>query len=109
MISPHTPGPWSLPHFAEPGINCNCGYVLSDTQMGAIATVHCSGLGDFRATGDNPRYSEAVANARLIAAAPDMLAALQIASVSCGFQRLNTAAQKIVLQAIAKATGSTHD
>jgi hypothetical protein len=70
--SKHTPGPWSVPHFAEPDTNCECGYVLSGGQMGAIATVHCSGEGDdWKTHGDNPKFAEACANARLIAAAPD--------------------------------------
>lgn len=72
-----TKGQWSLPHFAEPDINCECKYVLSDYHMGAIASVHCSGEGnDWLAHGDNPRFEEAVANAHLIAAAPDLYAAL---------------------------------
>lgn len=74
----HTAGPWSLPHFAQPDVNCECGYVLCDHMMGAIATVHCSGEGDdWKSHGDNPKFDEAVANARLIAAAPDLLAALK--------------------------------
>jgi hypothetical protein len=76
-MTEHTPGPWSLPHFAEPDVNCACEYVLCDHLMGAVASVHCSGEGDdWQKGGDNPKFAEAVANARLIAAAPDMLAAL---------------------------------
>lgn len=73
-----TAGPWSVPHFAEPDVNCNCRYVLCDHMMGAVASVHCSGPGeDWQAHGDNPRFAEAVANAHLIAAAPDLYAALE--------------------------------
>ena len=77
-MSAHTPGPWSIPHFAEPDTNFECGYVLCDHLMGAVATVHCSGEGqDWQRHGDNPKFAEACANARLIAAAPKMLAALR--------------------------------
>lgn len=71
-----TQGEWSIPHFASPEADCQCGYVLSDRHMGAICTVHCSGDGDWMVTGDNPGFEEAVANAHLIAAAPDLYEAL---------------------------------
>jgi len=72
--SKHTPGPWSLPHFARPEVNCECGYVLTDGYMGAVAKVFCSGEGeDWIKNGDNPKFDEAVANAKLIAAAPELL------------------------------------
>lgn len=74
----HTPGPWSVPHFAEPDVNCECSYVLCDHLMGAVASVYCSGEGaDWKSHGDNPKFAEACANAHLIAAAPDLLAALK--------------------------------
>lgn len=74
----HTPGPWSLPHFAEPEVNCQCQYILADGMMGAVASVYASGVGDdWQKHGDNPKFAEAVANAHLIAAAPDLLDALK--------------------------------
>lgn len=76
----HTPGPWSLPHFARPDVNCECGYVLTGDMFGAVCTVHASGEGDdWQAHGDNPKFEEAVANANLISAAPDLLEACEAA------------------------------
>jgi len=73
-----TPGPWSSPHFAQPGMNCECKYVLCDSLHGTICTVYCSGEGDdWKNHGDNPKFEQACANARLIAAAPDLFHALQ--------------------------------
>ena len=72
-MSNHTPGPWSVPHFAEPGVNCECDYVLCDHLMGAVASVYCSGEGgDWKSHGDNPKFQQACANARLIALAPEL-------------------------------------
>lgn len=71
----HTPGPWFLPHFANPDVNCQCRYIIAEHGgMGGIAEVLCSGDGDnWVEHGDNPKFEEAVANARLIAAAPKLL------------------------------------
>lgn len=103
----HTPGPWSVPHFAKPDVNCNCKYVLSDDHMGAVASVHCSGEGsDWEKHGDNPRFEEAVANAHLIAAAPDLLEALKEAANSSGFQYMMFETRERINDAIAKAEGN---
>lgn len=79
----HTPGPWSVPHFAKPDVGCECGYVLSGGYAGAVCTVHASGEGYWLDTGDNPKFAEACANALLIAAAPDLLEALRAAQRLC--------------------------
>lgn len=73
----HTAGPWSVPHFARDDHSCGCGYVLSEHQhgMGAIATVHVSEEGADWRDGDHEPPAIAKANARLISAAPDLLAA----------------------------------
>lgn len=111
MASKHTPGPWLVPHFARPDIQCNCGYVLSPNYMGAIATVHFEGEkpGEYD---DNPPLDEAIANARLIAATPDMLAALvsvrdwdEHDANPAGYGGLRHELREVVDAAIAKAEG----
>lgn len=70
----HTPAPWRLPHFVSEESGCDCGYIFAnDDRMGAVASVHFHK----RECDDNPPKDEAKANARLIAAAPDLLAALK--------------------------------
>ena len=63
-----------LPHFANPDSKCDCGYVLHENYMGCIAEVKYSVDGD---QADNPPRPAAQANACLIAAAPDLLAAVE--------------------------------
>lgn len=69
-----TPGPWSVPHFANPDSRCDCGYIFCDPSGNTICEVFYKR--------DKDRYSEhrgrqeASANARLIATAPEMLGAL---------------------------------
>lgn len=106
-----TSGPWSLPHFAEPDTNCACEYVLCDHLMGAVASVHCTGEGDdWQKGGDNPRFEQAVANAHLISAAPDLLEALmeaqEILAVFNGDGEPEPGSTAFKMRAaIAKATG----
>lgn len=83
-MAKHTPGPWRLCHHlmsAENDASCPCGYRGgiwgSDhehmvCEMGSTAIAGQEGM-------EPPRYERAVelANARLIAAAPDLLAALK--------------------------------
>lgn len=70
MTTQHTAGPWSVPHFAE-DCGCECGHVFGEGQqgMGSVCTIHFGG--------ENEPREVAAANGRLIAAAPDLLAALQ--------------------------------
>ncbi len=43
MAKPHTSGPWTLGHFADPTARCNCTYVFADDgRMGAIASIRYS-------------------------------------------------------------------
>ena len=62
----HTPGPWEL---GEP---------TSQLEFGVYATDKISGIKYFLANAEgHMRYKESLANARLIAAAPELLEALQ--------------------------------
>lgn len=73
----HTPGPWMVPHFANDDVGCGCASVLAEQYMGAVAEVFIKvdlPLGE--GGNDCPPLEEAKANARLIAAAPELLAAL---------------------------------
>lgn len=66
MNSKHTPGPWN----DSPTINlCGCHHV--GLNIGFLATT------------SSKRYEEGLANARLIAAAPELLEAL-VKAVECG-------------------------
>lgn len=71
-FSSPTSGPWRLPHFADPEAHCDCGYVLDEHHMGAVATVHYAK--DAENESDDPLIEEARANAHLICAAPLLLA-----------------------------------
>lgn len=103
-MSGHSKGPWTVPHFVRPEVGCECRYVLSDAQMGAICSVHCSGEGDWKETGDNPPFEQACANAHLIAAAPDLLECMKAAVSIIGHP--DDAMTKHFNEVIAKATGA---
>ena len=113
METTHTPGPWLLPHFTDDLHSCNCQYILAEPYMGAVATVHRNereGAEPGR-NGDYPAGDEARANARLIASAPDLLAAtedllgLALGDIGGAAQRDGIIAE--ARAAIAKATGAT--
>ena len=80
-MSDHTPGPWVVEVFAscdtEPGegaMTLICAYADEDGKEGfALAWVNRWSYGD------DPPTGESAANARLIAAAPELLAACRIA------------------------------
>jgi hypothetical protein len=130
-----TPGPWSVPHFAlsdeywesvgneskQSGMGtdsrkkrCDCRYVLCESVMGAVCTVHVADNKPISEGGnDDPPIDEAKANAHLIAAAPDLLealseAVLQIEYLHEKFQETGTgnAAIAKARAAIAKATNA---
>lgn len=93
----HTPGPWSIPHFARSddewaesnkkfanlGLSfgnsrCDCAYVLCDHYAGSICDISINnGKAICDGGNDAPPLEEAKANARLIAAAPTLLSLLK--------------------------------
>ncbi len=92
-MTEHTPGPWTNQEhstfvFSKHGNVCACGDPHASTVVGYT---ECE-IGA-------PSLYEAVANARLIAAAPDMLAALRVAEAALGMG----GALPVVRAAIAKA------
>ena len=72
---PITPGEWSLPHFADPATKCDCGYMFAVEGEATIATVHHAKYGMDKDS-EHPPMDEAIANAHLLRAAPELLAAL---------------------------------
>ena len=110
----HTPGPWSVPHFAtaKDENDCECTYVLSEGYMGAVCSVHIDNGKSFVAGGnDCPPAEEAKANARLIAAAPDLLNALewamrQMEKPNSTFTKSYWERYALAAEAIEKATGA---
>lgn len=70
-VMKHTAGPWTVPHFARNDVKCDCGYVFSDHQSGegSICVVNYS---KDQYDGYEP-IEVAQANAKIIAAAPEML------------------------------------
>ncbi len=89
----HTPGPWELIHFGGPQI----GHKASGDAV-------CTMWGD-----ENDPADPFHANARLIAAAPDILEALEIAVTLWAFQSTDAPQREwlsIAEAAIAKARGA---
>lgn len=72
-----SPGPWH-PGCLGSGSSCKCTHVLDEGHAGGIATVSVNnGIASITEGGnDAPPEAEAIANMYLIAAAPDMHAAL---------------------------------
>ncbi len=100
----YTPGPWK--YYAGTDDDCNpkpCDW-RTFKSVGYYGNPKLIGANGAEVVGCDEYNVFNKADMPLIAAAPDMLEALQIASVSCGFKQLNTAAQKLILAAIAKAT-----
>lgn len=76
-----TKGPWEVPHFARNDVQCDCTGIVCEGYAGAIADVLTNNGKPIGEGGnDSPPLEEAVANAHLIAAAPDLFEALMVAT-----------------------------
>ena len=96
MTAQHTPGPWRVEVWNYHVLYEHVPTIVAAQDIVAEATSLC-GM-------DSDREDERAANARLIAAAPEMLEALIITAKSHGFATLNPVAQRRVNEAIDKAT-----
>ena len=113
MSEKFTPGPWHAGHFADDMHPCNCTSILADGYMGSIAQITV-GNGKPLSQGGNdaPLDEEAKANLRLIAAAPELFAALS--AIADGLHNARavhrfSAAQDIARAALSKARGLRWD
>lgn len=66
-MSKHTPGPWAVNRYITSG-NQSLGFHITGPRDGSVSPV---------CVGEDTGYGEIDANARLIAAAPDLLVALR--------------------------------
>jgi len=93
-MSKHTPGPWAVNRYITSG-NQSLGFHITGPRDGSVSPV---------CVGEDTGYGEIDANARLIAAAPELLEALKKAVNRQGF----TNAELITARAvIAKAEGNS--
>ena len=97
MSAAHTPGPWKA-HFEEANF-------VTGPDLGRVAMM--MNLKGAHGLGGRRSGAESAANCLLIAAAPDMLAALQNLENDDG--SIPQHAWKVVQDAIASATGRQHD
>ena len=90
----HTPAPWTVRDGHEHSEDCPLNVWATDGRI--VAAV--AGMGDYLL---EPATEEGQANARLIAAAPTMLAALMLAAQNA----TDRTAERAIRAAIAAATG----
>lgn len=74
-----TPGPWHPGHFVDPESSCQCRAILSEAHAGSVAEINVWNGIAMIADGSNdaPPLDEAIANAHLISAAPELYEALR--------------------------------
>lgn len=95
MSTKHTPGPWEA-IIIKPSKRDQVGTAM--VRAGGSLAIECSHSGD--------TFAESAANARLIAAAPEMLAALKIVSNYNISPSPSPGVLRLVDAAIAKAEGT---
>lgn len=101
----HTPGPWVI---GRDGYNPDKIYADQDTVAAVFGLPLHSTIGDVR--GDN-KWAQGLANARLIAAAPELLEVLilmtELEQKECDFRGVGPSGILLAARAaIAKATGA---
>ncbi len=111
----HTPGPWTAQFGEQSGYDCMTAawLIVADVRPFRIAAVDLGSYGQSPRTGDilETASDTAEADAHLIAAAPELLAALKETLAywdSCGFSDCDEGCECIVQSvqaAIAKAEG----
>ena len=86
MTTKHTPGPWRAD---LEDTNGHFGWSIGSIAVDHIATVYANFINSSRKRGDmaqEPQNQESIANARLIAAAPDLLAACEWIIDACTYE-----------------------
>lgn len=99
----HTPGPWTAERMLNPprAKDRRCGFVVNGPDTGEPLPVRVC---DMRAPAGMDGFSQVQANARLIAAAPELLAALEFAYAHCDPTHGREDEWRCIPAAIAKAT-----
>ena len=104
----HTPGPWtyhrgSWGFHGDPDEDSGFHFLLGGEEASGVEEI--IGYADMLYPDDGQQYEEAEANARLIAAAPDLLAALEAWLAWDGEIRETPSPRIMAEAAIAKAKG----
>lgn len=94
----HTPGPW--------GISTESPTIIKAYDAFGETKIIIGSASGYRGSPFFPSDETAALNARLMAAAPQLLDALQRAGASAGFQYMTHETRAAISAAIARATGS---
>lgn len=106
-MTAHTPGPWQVKHRRLMKIKGSVHQVYQPTDEGGYPTAFVPAWDD-PAPGEVDGTEEAIANAQLIAAAPELLNALVLVVNTYGWDpSIDSAIWQTAFAAIAKALGET--